>query len=568
MNHINNLLPEGPSRDLDFSTVKSFKDSAYSYVYSNTVGKVRAGDHSNLSTDDATILQIYDDPNFKPSPGERTSPSNPLKDNFFLLKTSKSSGGTWYRYDGIAWVEEASDLAIDIVHVTLRAVHDAYEVLVKKDEVGLQGVEDEKKRAAFMKRVSDHTSLFNNDRNQSSPVAYVEKYLTKAYDPFEESDHYILADGRALCLSKSAEVGEAVFEEVGPEYFIHSRNVLDFTYSPGQKPGKALTHYLNTSFEDPETGINLCLALGAGLFSLRPKKFFSIIELYGQSNTGKSALIENVLGAVAPGLFAPVDSEHFGRKPNAFALREIRGKRLLSMAEYTGAISSSQIKKATGEDLLRSDVKNQDAITFKYHGVIIITANSMTGTALDLSDVGNEQRVFPVIFPHKITDGVMIDESGVSKVWDGPDLKSVALPSENDQTMSWLLDITLNWEKNNVNNRIPLTASQERQILIRKGEADVFQQFMDDMVNLNGWTHDMETSKRSWITASDLQARFHTWLVDRGMSRVVDVNKEMKKLKDDNRIFRESGVNRLVGWVENPHFIRNHASDIAGEIGL
>lgn len=567
MNNITDVLETSPG-DLDFSTVKSFKDSAYKYVYNHTRGLVLSGHHDNLSTDDATLLQIYDDPTFTPLPGDRTSPKNPLKENFFLLKTSKASGGTWYRYDGVAWVEEASDLAIDIVHVTLRAVHDAYQVLVAEDKVGLQGVEDPKKREAFMKRIEDHTRLFKNDRNQSSPIAYVEKYLTKAYDPFEETDHYIFADGRAMCLSKSAKAGKVVYEEVGPEHFIHSRNVLDCVYEPGKKPGKALSHYLNTSFEDYETGVNLCRALFAGLFSSRPKKFFSIIELYGQSNTGKSALIENVLGAVAPGLFAPVDSEHFGRKPNAFALREIRGKRLLSMAEYTGAISSSQVKKATGEDLLRSDVKNQDAITFKFHGVLTITANSMSGTALDLHDVGIEQRVFPVIFPHKITDGVMIDETGVSKTWDGPDLKSVALPAEMNQTMSWGIDLWLEWEQNNVNNRIPLTASQERQILLRKGEADVFQQFMDDMENVNGWTYDPESTKRSWVTATDLQAKFYTWLTDRGMSRMVNVDAEIKGLKDDGRIKKESGLNRLIGWSENPHILRNNATDIAGELGL
>lgn len=567
MNQITDVLSDAPG-ELDFSTVKSFKDTAYSYVYNHTKGLVAAGCHDNLSTDDATILQIYDDPTFKPTPGDRSSPRNPLKENFFLLKTSKSSSGTWYRYDGVAWVEEASDLAIDIVHVTLRAVHDAYQVLLAEDKVGLQGVDDPKKRAAFMKRIDDHTKIFKNDRNQSSPIAYVEKYLTKAYDPFEETDHYIFADGRAMSLSKSAQAGKVVYEEVGPKHYIHSRNVLNCVYTPGQSPGKALSHYLNTSFEDVETGVNLCLALFAGIFSNRPKKFFSIIELYGQSNTGKSALIENVLGAVAPGLFAPVDAEHFGRKPNAFALREIRGKRLLSMAEYTGAISSSQVKKATGEDLLRSDVKNQDAITFKFHGVLTITANSMSGTALDLHDVGIEQRVFPVIFPHKITDGVMIDETGASKVWDGPDLKSEALPAEINQTMSWGIDLWLDWEQNNVNNRIPLTASQERQILLRKGEADVFQQFMDDMENVNGWTFDPDSTKRSWVTATDLQAKFYTWLTDRGMSRMVNADAEIKKLKDDGRIKKESGMNRLIGWSENPHFLRNNATNFAGELGL
>src|SRR5699024_6882442 len=99
-----------------------------------------------------------------------------------------------------------------------------------------------------------------------------------------------------------------------------------------------------------------------------------------------------------------------------------------------------------------------------------------------------------------------------------------------------------------------------------KGEADVFQQFMDDMERLNGWSHDLDSTKKNWITASDLQAKFNTWVNDRGMGRMIDVDKEIKKLKDDGRIARASNQNRLLGWTENSNFVRNHTSDLVKEL--
>ena len=561
MNQINNLLPKGP-KELDLSSLDAFKDSLYSRAYAIVQAEAQMGDFRHLSTNNAAILQVMDDRNYIPERGKRPSPPNDLKKYIMKVRPNATGEGVWYRYDGVAWVEEPTNLAESIFHTIVAAVLNAYKDL-KDDKKLYPSGADEKAIKIIDKKLNDYTDLKENNRPQKDSVAFITNYLTIPYDPFNESKYLIMSDRRVLDLELSASKKELTFVDVGPEAMIHERYRTNFKYIPGSTPGKAMHHYLSTSPVDYDTGVNMCRAIACGLFSFKPKKFFSLIEMYGESNTGKSMLLEAVIGKAIPGLTTPVNEDHFGRRPNNFALGDIIGKRVLTMAEYSGTFSDNRVKSATGKDTLRTDVKYKGPVFFVFDGIIVITSNSSTGTNLPLTDAGIRERIFPIPFPHKIVDGKYMDESGVTTVWEGEDLKESALPAENDITLSWMLDLWIEWEKLDT-FRVQRTPAQEKEIALRTGEADLFNDFLADMERDNGWVYDPDAAGKDMVAISIVQPKYVTWLKDQGYNPK-QAPADMARLVNENRAGKKTGCKRLYNWVENSHTIRN---SIVSDTGL
>lgn len=553
MNHIIDALPDGPAK-LDLTSLESFKDSLYARAYAIVHTEAQVGNLSHLSTNNAAVLQVMDDRDYTPERGKRPSPPNDLKKFVMKVRPNATGEGVWYRYDGIAWVEEPTNMAESIFHTIVGAVHNAYNDL-RKDEKLIPAGADEKAIKLIDKKMNDYKDLKENNRPQKDSIAFITNYLTLPYDPFNSSQYLIMSDGKILDLQASSENKELTFVDVGPEAYIHSRYKTNFKYIPESTPGPAMHHYLSTSPVDYDTGVNMCRAIACGLFSFKPKKFYSLIEMYGESNTGKSMLLEAVIGKAIPGLTTPVNEDHFGRRPNNFALGDIIGKRVLTMAEYSGTFSDSRVKSATGKDTMRTDVKYKGPVFFIFDGVIVITSNSSTGTNLPLTDPGIRERLFPIPFPHKIVDGRYMDENGVTTVWEGEDLKESALPAENDTTLSWMLDMWIEQEKKDT-FRIERTPAQEREIALRTGEADLFNDFLADMERDNGWAHDPDSKQVDWVPISVVQPKYATWLNDQGYNKK-QAPSDMARLVDEGRASKKSGCKRLHNWVENSHVIRN-----------
>ena len=540
--------------ELVLDSLESFKDSLYSRVYNLVQKEAKQGDFQHLSTNNAALLQVLDDRSYVPEKGKRPSPPNDLKKYVMKVRPNATGEGVWYRYDGVAWVEEPTNMAESIFHTIVGAVYNAYNDLNSDGDL-IPPQADDKAIKTINKKISDYKDLKENNRPQKDSIAFITNYLTIPYDPFNSSQYLIMSDGAILDLKESSEKKELTFVSVGPEAYIHSRYRTNFKYIPGSTPGPAMHHYLSTSPVDYDTGVNMCRALACGLFSFKPKKFFSLIEMYGESNTGKSMILEAVIGQAIPGLTTPVNEDHFGRRPNNFALGDIIGKRVLTMAEYSGTFSDSRIKSATGKDTMRTDVKYKGPVFFVFDGVIAITSNSSTGTKLPLTDPGIRERLFPIPFPHKIVDGKYMDENGVTTVWEGEDLKETALPAENDTTLSWMLDLWIEQEKKDT-FRIQRTEAQEKEIALRTGEADLFNDFLADMERDNGWTYDPDADGKDMVRISVVQPKYAAWLNDQGYNKK-QAPADMARLVDEGRAGKKTGQKRLFNWVENSHTIRN-----------
>lgn len=539
--------------EIDLTTLTSFKDSLYSYAYNVAYVEASRGILTHISPNDVDILRIFDDRDYKAPKGQRPKPPNIIKKYVMRVQPNLSAPGEWYRYNGTVWVNEPGNLAYEVVQMCLNGVYAAYAELASE---GKLYPADEKKAKVLHKMLNDYRVRKENANPQKGSVEFVATYLTTHDDPFTEDKYLVLGDGLIIDLPKSAEEGALMFTTPSADLMIHERYQTNFKYIPNSVPGTALNHYLSTSPIDYETGVNMCRALACGLFSAQPKKFYSIIEMYGEANTGKSMFLEAVISNAFPGLTTPINGDHFGKNPDKFAMKDVQGKRVLVMAEYSDSFDSARIKQATGGDTLRADVKYKDAFTFKFNGVIAITSNSFKGANLPLHDPGICERLFPIPFPHKIIDGKYISEEGVTSVWDGPDLKEVALPAENDTTLSWMLDLWLEHERSG-SFRIPLTSAQEREMANRVGDSDLFAEFLSDMQENAGWEYNLDAKGIDMVKATLVQAKYAAWLQDQGYRSKI-APETLSRLQDEGKVDKKSGCKRLLYWVEGSSHIRKN----------
>ena len=111
---------------IDLTSMETIKDSLYDIAYSRAYAAGSKGDHSYLSTNNASVLQVLDDPLHKKDLKKRGYGPNPLKKYFTCVKSSMNGEGSWFRYNGDVWVDEANDLAEASVHAIIDGVYSAY----------------------------------------------------------------------------------------------------------------------------------------------------------------------------------------------------------------------------------------------------------------------------------------------------------------------------------------------------------------------------------------------------------------------------------------------------------
>lgn len=535
---------------IDLTSMETIKDSLYDISYSRAYAAGAKGDHSYLSTNNASVLQVLDDPLHKKDLKKRGYGPNPLKKYFTCVKTSRGGEGSWYRYNGDVWVDEANDLAEASVHAIIDGVFSAYLALMADGTISKQTGDDDKKQAAMLKKINAYKDFKENTVPIKNTVAYVTNALKRSDDPFTESRYLIMKNGEALDTIESIVQKKLVFVKTSPDMFIHERYQTTFDYYPNQQPGKALSHWLKTSPVDYDTGVNLCRALVTAVCSPKPKKFFSLIEMYGESNTGKSALLESVFKLSVPGLVAPATDAQFGKNPNNFAIGRIIGKRILMLTEYSSEFSESQVKSVTGGDTITADIKFKEPREFIFNGVIAITTNSKQGTELNISKSGLKERMFPVQFPRSVMGKEVVTPDGVTPAWDGPDLKYVALPQENDQNMSWMLDLWLAWEITEEPG-IPLTDAQKGQVSTRSEELDSITVKLTEGMQDGLWFPAQEnTPAYKLLKFSTFWGVYEPWFKKANKGETIGRNSTVAEMRDRGLIVEDSKGPRVKDFTD------------------
>lgn len=536
--------------EIDLTSMETIKDSLYDIAYSRAYEAGKKGDHSYLSTNNASVLQVLDDPLHKKDFKKRGYGPNPLNRYFTCVKSSKNGEGSWFRYNGDVWVDEANDLAEAAVHSIIDGVYSAYLALLADGTIKKQVGDDEKAGQKMTKMITAYKDFKENTQPIKNTVAYVTNALKRSDDPFTESRYLIMKNGEALDTVASVEQGEVVFVKTTPNMFIHERYQTTFDYIPNQQPGKALTHWLKTSPVDYATGVNLCRALSNAVFSPKPKKFFSLIEMYGESNTGKSALLESVFKLSVPGLVAPATEAQFGKNPNHFAIGRIIGKRILMLTEYSAEFSESQVKSVTGGDTIMADIKFKEPREFIFNGVLAITTNSRQGTELNISKSGMKERMFPVPFPRSVLDQEVVTPDGVTPAWDGPDLKYVALPAENDQNMSWMIDLWIEWEKTGEPG-VPMTDAQKGQVESRSEELDSITVKLTEGLQDDLWFEAQEgTPTYKLLKFSTFWGVYEPWFKRANKGETIGRNTTVSEMRDRGLIEEDSKGPRIKGYTD------------------
>lgn len=537
MNTITEVLPSLP--EIDFSSRESLKSSLYEHTFLKVVTEAtKANSFYHLDLDDVTPIQVLD-----------TDSDNPVKSHIIYHQPKVKGGGDWYMYDGSVWVKYENDLGQDVVSTVLKAVDQAYADMMEQKAIVVPSSGDDKKDPMkdFKEKISKHKKVLGNLKSFTSATGYMTKYLSKQNNPFGEMRYIVLRDGRSLSIEESIKNNKPTFVKTGPEHFVHEMYRVTAEYIPNSTPGPALTHYLNSSFADQETGIKMCTAFACGLFSPRSSKQYSIIDMYGKPNTGKSTFIDSVIIKIAPGLIAIGSQAQFGNTFDKFAMKDLVGKRVTILSEFEGNFSTGSLKRITGEDPLSFDEKYGASGTFYYRGVVAITSNFRTGSKIDINVEGVKERLFPIHFPNAFQNGVGLSEDGATEGWTGPDLRTVALPAENDITFSWMVDNWLAFEQES-SPTIPLSENQISEIGFRTGEADLFQEFLDDMQAVNGWAYTPGAKNVDMIKSSDALAKYSGWLLDHGYPAKRGPA-DFKMLRSDGKVDKLSGNIVLVNWV-------------------
>ena len=535
---------------IDLTSMETIKDSLYDIAYSRAYAAGAKGDHSYLSTNNASVLQVLDDPLHKKDLKKRGYGPNPLKKYFTCVKSSKNGEGSWFRYNGDVWVDEANDLAEAAVHSIIDGVYSAYLSLAADGTLKKQTGDDDKLQTKMAKLINEYKNFKENTQPIKNTVAYVTNALKRSDDPFTESRYLIMKNGEALDTIESVVQKKLVFVKTSPDMYIHERYQTTFDYIPNQQPGKALSHWLKTSPVDYATGVNLCRALITAVCSPKPKKFFSLIEMYGESNTGKSALLESVFKLSVPGLVAPATDAQFGKNPNNFAIGRIIGKRILMLTEYSSEFSESQVKSVTGGDTITADIKFKEPREFIFNGVLAITTNSKQGTELNISKSGLKERMFPVQFPRSVMGKEVVTPDGVTPAWDGPDLKYVALPQENDQNMSWMLDLWLAWEITEEPG-IPLTDAQKGQVETRSEELDSITVKLTEGMQDGLWFPAQETTPAyKLLKFSTFWGVYEPWFKKANKGETIGRNSTVAEMRDRGLIVEDSKGPRVKGFTD------------------
>lgn len=424
----------------------------------------------------------------------------------------------WYTFDGRCYVvDQGKSLVTKVAKAITRAIvaaHPAAEA--RKFQLAEEG---EKVNEKMWTSREGKMKSFGDASKRSSVRRLLESEFIEDGDVFK-SNRYIAMRNLVIDTVATREQGELVTLPHDPALHVPNRCFIDQDYTPGALPGPALSKFLDYSFEDRLDGENLFRALAVAIFSSAPKRKL-FVDIYGPTNSGKSAA-SKIIRRLS-GLYKTANRDHFGAGDGSFAFKSLQTYRAIFAHEVEYKLDAAKVKIWSGGDPIETDVKNGERIEYNPEGILFFISNRPTGVNIDMtSGDANHNRYFPVPTPHRFYAEAELPE-GTSRDYLFDDtLEAEKLPAEDQQTISWMIDLWVAWEKLKITH-IPLTDNQEATRRRKGGDLDM----IDDAIEwysgerevLLSKSEDEVSNKRMWAS----YAEFRKLIVTYGQLQDIEV---------------------------------------------
>lgn len=292
-----------------------------------------------------------------------------------------------------------------------------------------------------------------------------------------DSNRYIAMRNGVIDTVATREQGELVFLPHDPALKIPNRCYIDHDRIEGQTPGPHLKKVLTYSYESYEDGVNLFRAAGVAIFSSAPKRKL-FVDIYGPTDSGKS-MVSKIVKRLTQ-LYKTASRDHVGAgSSNNFSMVSLKSRRAIFAHEAEYKINPAVVKMWSGSDSVETDVKGTDRVEFMPEGILFFISNREDGINMDMVDGdANHNRYFPVPTPHRFyKDGLTPNGFDPNYAFDS-DLEEVKLPSEDEITVNWMIDLWVEWEKLKI-DFIPLTENQEAARRKKVGDMDLIRNVIE-----------------------------------------------------------------------------------------
>lgn len=459
--------------------------------------------------------------------------------------------GKCYEYNGKVFVlDEGESLSNDIAKGIKRAINDS--ITVAKDRFWRNHENGDTKITAkvFNQRETKMKEFDEAKRTSSIRRALESEYL-KPKNIFS-SNRYISLRNGVIDSDATRERGELVMINHDPALHIPNRCYIDADYTPGAKPGEALTQYLTYSFQGYEEGVKLFTALGIGLFSTAKKRKF-YVDIYGPTDSGKST-VSNMMSRITK-LSKTAGKSHFGEgHSNEFAMASLKGYKLIFAHEAEYKVNPVNVKKWSGNDPIETDVKQKERIEYRGEGVLFFINNNPDGIDMDFSvDTSLPNRYVGVYTPHTFTKDGMTPE-GFNPNYKFDDTLEDRLEEEDSTTISWMIDLWVEWEKLRI-AYLPLTEKQEQLRDRKAGDVDTVQRALN-------WLEDEAVikraeavkNKRDYLAFDTFTKLYRSFCVARGLVPLDD--KSLRASLKSRKVIETFDKARLPGYVEGSEWAR------------
>lgn len=169
------------------------------------------------------------------------------------------------------------------------------------------------------------------------------------------------------------------------EFFEHTPKELitvqlPFDYNPQATECSIFDNYINTLCENRPDYIKLILqVIGVVISNVHAEKAKKMLFIVGNHDSGKSKLIDLLCAMLGSSLTQSIDLEQLESKNNRFGTYDIYNKRLVFEPDlrYMLLDQINILKKLTGGDNIRVEIKNSIAFNYKYHGFLMFCANEL-----------------------------------------------------------------------------------------------------------------------------------------------------------------------------------------------
>lgn len=453
----------------------------------------------------------------------------------------------WYVYDGKTYVvDKGKALVKKVAKAICSAIvscHDAAKT--KYHELQEDGATVNPK--AWNARESQMAG-FGNSSKRSSVRAMLESEYVEDNQIFL-SNRYIAFKNTVIDTVETRAQKRLVQVPHDPALYIPNRCYIDQNYVPGSTPGPALTKFLTYSFESYDDGVNLFLALAVALFSSAPKRKL-FVDIFGPTDSGKSAASKIVKRL--SGLYKTATKDHFGAgSDSTFALTSLQTYRAIFAHEAEYKLNPAVVKMWSGSDSIETDVKNGERIEYMPEGILFFINNRDDGVNIEMQEGdANHNRYFPVSTPYRFyKDGLTPHGFDENYAFD-EDLESVKLPAEDEQTVSWMVDMWVAWETLGI-DYIPLTDNQERIRKKKVGEIDIIMDainwYSDEREVLMKKGVDEVTNSRQWVSYAEFRKLLVTY------ARMQDI--EIPSKKDLLTLLKSRGVAQMFDQYRLPGLV-------------